>query len=135
VTRLLINDKYLVHLRSSTDLKFFHLYAKAGTLPQSAKKEEICEILLETNLFVEETNNAQFGLHRESGNIVLMKVIEAENITLEKYLHDFRHFISYLAHFKEKLSGKAASADSSSSISETDILTLMSQRKQKVFFI
>ena len=135
VTRLLINDKYLIHLRSTQDLKFFHLYAKVGTLPKSIKKEEVCETLLEANLFGEETNNALFGLHRESGNIVLMKVFETENITVQKYLHDFQLFINYLAHWKEKLSDSSASADSYCSASETDILTLMSQRQQKVFFI
>lgn len=132
VTRLLINDKYLIHLRSSPDEKFFYLYSKAGELPQAGKKDTICEMLLEANLFGEDTGNAMFSVHRETRSIILMKIFDASNTTLESYQRDFQLFINTLAYWKEKLAGGIV--DGSKQPAETDVLNLMGRKDKKIFF-
>lgn len=135
VTRILINDKYLIHLRSSTDEEHFYLYAKVGNLPARDGREEICEKLLEANLFGEGTGNSMFALHRQTNTIILMKIFDSSSTSLESYTQQLQQFISYLREWKEKFSDLAAKAGMEISSSEDDILTIMSQRKQKILFI
>lgn len=137
VTRLLINEKYLVHLRSSADDKYFYMYSKAGQLPQTSARGSLCEMLLEANLFGDETGKAMFSVHKETNTIILMKIFEAANTSFESYQHDFQLFINSLAHWKEKLASSSPAGTSSApgqSVGESDVLHLMSQHNQRIFF-
>lgn len=130
VVRFWINDQHLLHLRGSPDDHFFYLYAKICPLPPLAQ-DKIYEILLEANLFGEETGQAFFAIHLSSQSIVLMRTFESDTTTFDHYMHEFQVFVDYLVFWKKKMKDMLLDLDKS----QENVLNLMSKRHQKIVFI
>ena len=135
LTRIMINDEFLIHLRDLPDKKCFFMYAKLCTLPPliDPQRLNICEMLLEANLFGDEVGDAAMALHRQSEKVVLMKRFDSETTTHEMYKNKLQQFVNCLSYWKQKLSVEGNSLPFAQE--ESDILELMSKRNMDVLLI
>ncbi|WP_068469426.1 type III secretion system chaperone [Candidatus Protochlamydia phocaeensis] len=125
-------DRYLLHLRSSSDESFFYLYAKIAAVPEQ-HKEALYEMLLTANLFGQGTGNLVLALHKHSNSLILMETFLTAKTSFDEFWNALPRFTLYLNNWKEKISEydkKQGNEDT-----QENMLDLMSRRNQTVLFI
>jgi hypothetical protein len=125
-------DRYLIHLRSSSNEKSLYLYAKI-TSTSDFHKTQIYEILLEANLFGQGADNLIFALDKATDSLILMQTFEMATLTFESYWNELPHFIGYLSYWKTKIDHYIKNPIHQNS--QENMLELMSKRNQTILFI
>lgn len=129
---VVLNVKSVIAIERSLDGIGFYIYSSVGVLPAEREKELGLKALC-GNLFGKETGHASLGLHADTRSLILFQYFEEEPLSFIDFENSFDLFLSYQAHWIEKMEA-ALEVDFAKISLEKHLFDLTEHKKMKVFF-